>query len=531
MDRANYFAKYTKDDLALINLFKEELSNINLLYLQAINSQDITKANSLIKKMGAISKTLEAEYGDRATKRIPQEYLLGAKYIDDTLSKEASYIAINKANTKELAGMVKEMGTVHVEAVNALLNNSKNYIKSSLDGMERQALSMLNDLQQEKVRETLARSVISGDNLQTMKDKVVKYFKDNQITTFKDRSGKTRSLDRYADMLTRTETSIANIQGTLNRAIQLGITKFKVVEQADCCEICSEYRNEVVDITDGTVDLPPYHPNCRGYVIALVWEQNDEIVQENNEIDSDDIQNRKATTPEERTRKALDIIENSTMYLEHEQASLINKNGDIIRTYAGNSGSVKCFRADITEPYILTHNHPNSSSFSKADLRGWYKNGLEHWIRASSKIGTYSLYAERPIDKLLFMKKYVRIEWATTKKAHRDMEKIATAWRTWSAKGLKDYVRFKDGTVLTYKDDPIKFSKLTDEHLRKYYREAMDEIAKDTPGVKFEYIENTAEVKNTDLNKMYLNKIEELTKLKRRGNKNYEDNIDLNNLL
>ena len=59
----------------------------------------------------------------------------------------------------------------------------------------------------------------------------------------------------------------------------------------------------------------------------------------------------------------------------------------------------------------------------------------------------------------------------------------------------------------------------------------MDEIAKDTPGVKFEYIENTAEVKNTDLNKMYLNKIEELTKLKRRGNKNYEDNIDLNNLL
>ena len=73
-------------------------------------------------------------------------------------------------------------------------------------------------------------------------------------------------------MLTRTETSIANIQGTINRAIQLWITKFRVVEQADCCELCSEYNWEVVDVTDGTVDLPPYHPNCRGYIIAVIGE-------------------------------------------------------------------------------------------------------------------------------------------------------------------------------------------------------------------------------------------------------------------
>ena len=108
--------------------------------------------------------------------------------------------------------------------------------------MERQALTMLNELQQSKVRETLARSTITGDSLQEMKDKVAKYFMDNQITVFKDRSGKSWSLDRYVDMLTRTETSIANIQGTINRAIQLGITKFKVVEQANCCELCSEYN-------------------------------------------------------------------------------------------------------------------------------------------------------------------------------------------------------------------------------------------------------------------------------------------------
>ncbi len=272
MNRANYFAKQTKEDLQLIKLFREELTRINVLYLQAINSDDMSKADRLLKKLGSIAKTLENEYWERATKRIPQEYLLGSKYIDDTLTKEASFLAINKATAKELKKMVAELWEVHVDAVNALLNNSKNYVKASLDGMERQALTMLNELQQEKVREKLARATITGDSLQEMKTKIAKYFQSNGITGFKDRSGKLWSVDRYVDMLTRTETSIANIQGTINRAIQLGITKFRVVEQADCCELCSEYNWEVVDVTDGTVDLPPYHPNCRGYIIAVIGE-------------------------------------------------------------------------------------------------------------------------------------------------------------------------------------------------------------------------------------------------------------------
>lgn len=166
--------------------------------------------------------------------------------------------------------MVWELGAVHVDAVNALLDNSKNYVKSSLDGMERQALTMLNKLQQEQVREQLARGVISGDSLGSMKDRIKYYFEDNSITWFRDRGGKIWELDRYVDMLTRTETSIANVQGTINRAIQIGITKFKVVEQHNCCDICAEYNGKIFDIKDGTVELPPYHPNCRGYIIPVM---------------------------------------------------------------------------------------------------------------------------------------------------------------------------------------------------------------------------------------------------------------------
>ena len=269
MDRSNYLFRRTAEDRELIKLFEGELAKINALYLEAIRAGDNSKANRLLKKMASISKTLDAEYGERADKRIPQEYLLGSKYVDDIFTLEASYIVINKATKKELLNMVEELGTVHVEAVNALLNNSKNYVKSSLDGMERQALTLLNELQQEKVREELAKGVISGDSLFNMKKRVNKYLMDNNITSFKDRAGRTWDINRYVDMLTRTETSIANVQGTLNRAIQIGITHFKIIEQPNCCDTCSDYREEIVDITTGTVDLPPFHPNCRGYVIPV----------------------------------------------------------------------------------------------------------------------------------------------------------------------------------------------------------------------------------------------------------------------
>ena len=545
MNRANYFAKYTKDDLQLIKLFKEELEKLNTSYIYAINSNDTTKAAALLKKMQSIVKTMESQYWERATKRIPQEYLLGSKYIDDTLTKENSYIEINNATTKELYKMVEDLGAIHVEAVNALLNNSKMYVKSSLDGMERQALTMLTELQQEKVREKLARSTITGDSLQTMKEKVARYFKENQITVFKDRGGKTRTLDRYIDMLVRTETSIANIQGTINRAIQIGITKFRVVEQADCCELCKEYRGEIVDITDGTVDLPPYHPNCRGYIVVVIDPMEKEQVEEklktvkpkkqakkvaDAETKSDDIQDKKATTPEERTAKALDVIENSTQYLKHEQGAFVNLNWDIIRMASGLKNCVKMPRNWINEPYIMTHNHPNSSSFSFADLSCWWYYDNEYWLRASSKIGTYSLYAESKVARNMFIDRYNTLYYNARENARADMNSFAKAWSTGRT---KDFIRFNDGTVFLRDEDTLKFDKLIDEHYRKYYREALEKAAEKTQGVKFEFIPNDGVQKDTLLNKMYLNKEKELAKLRRSKIKQYEDggNLEINDYI
>lgn len=279
MDRKNLPSYYTQEDLKIIKLFKEEMDRINLLYMKAIHSGDITKANILLKKIQNIATTLQKEYWQRADIKIPTEYLKGTAYIKNRKWVDDYNVPLTKG---EIKSAFDELWPIHIEAVNALLNNSKNYVKSSLDWMERQALTMLNELQQEQIREQLAKSVMSWDSIFNMNKKVEQYFTDNWITGFRDKWGKYWSMDRYIDMLTRTESSIANIQGTINSALELWITKFRVIERPDCCKECEHYHWEVFDIKDWPVDLPPYHPNCRGFIIVVdelfekYWPRKDE---------------------------------------------------------------------------------------------------------------------------------------------------------------------------------------------------------------------------------------------------------------
>lgn len=527
MRREDYLAKdYTEEDKRLIRIFTEEVKRLDMLYYRAINSNDTKKANELVSKIRQISNDLKEAYWERADEVIPKEYLKWTNYISDLLYWTNWLKITLNASEKEVRSMIKKLGPAHIEAVNALLNTSKNYVKSSLDWMERQAMTMISELQWEKVREELAKWTMIWENLASMEERIKRYFQENKISWFKDRSWRLWSMDRYVDMLTRTETSIANIQGTINRAIQLWITKFKIVEASDCCEYCAEYNWEIVDIKDWAVDLPPFHPNCRWYIIAVDDELNEREVEDNN-TNIDDIQNIEAKTPEERIAKSLDIIENSTMYLNHEQEALINMDWKVIRMASWTSWKVYLKRDDILEPYIMTHNHPNSSSFSWNDFKNWLNYDNEYWLRASSKVWTYSIYAERKIDKVLFLRKYD--DRKATKIARKHLDSVARYYDTTPTK--KWFVELKDWTTLYYKDNPYEVDKFFDENYWKYFREEIQKAADDTPWVKFEFIPSDWIEKWTKLNKMYLEKVEEVNKLRRKWVKIYEDKIELNDYI
>lgn len=261
---------YSKNDKRLIKIFQEEMKSLDILYARAIVSWDIKKAQSLVSKIKKIAKLLKLEYDTRAENEIPRNYLMWWMYVNNLFGEDDDIKIVLESNKEDLMNRIKWMWPVHIEAVNALLDTSKNYVRSSLDWMERQAMTMIWELAQEKVREQLAWWMVAWQGLQEISNRVKRYFYENRITWFKDRSWRIWSMDRYVDMLVRTETKIANIQGTINRAIQLWITKFKVVENADCCSYCAEENWKIVDVRDWAVDLPPFHPNCRGSIIPIM---------------------------------------------------------------------------------------------------------------------------------------------------------------------------------------------------------------------------------------------------------------------
>lgn len=281
MDRNDYSVKnYSAQDKRLIELFNQEMNRINSLYLQAIHSNDITNAHKLLKQLNSIVKTLQAEYWERAEIRIPEEYLKWSKYINDLLWIDTSFSLWVSLSVQELEPLVAELGPFHIEAVNALVDSSKNYVRTSLDWVERQAITMVNELQQEQIREELARWVISGEWLHKMNARIERYFENNMINWFRDRAWRFWSMDRYVDMLTRTETAIANTQWIINRALEFGITKFKIQESPDCCEECAEMNWDIVDISLWAVELPPFHPNCRGTIIAVFDDEDEKALTE-----------------------------------------------------------------------------------------------------------------------------------------------------------------------------------------------------------------------------------------------------------
>ena len=198
MDRERFLPNITEEDRKLIKLFQGEVDRINLLYLKAIHSNDMTKANQLLKQIKKISNYLTTEYWKRADVRIPQEYVKWSSYIDDVILPDTASIELLTADVVKT--YLEELWPIHKEAVNALLDNSKNYVRSSLDWMERQALTMLNELQQTQVREELAKWVISGE--WRMNDRIIDYFTDNGISWFKDRGWKYWRMDRYVETLT-----------------------------------------------------------------------------------------------------------------------------------------------------------------------------------------------------------------------------------------------------------------------------------------------------------------------------------------
>lgn len=104
------------------------------------------------------------------------------------------------------------------------------------------------------------------------------------VSGFVDRSGRQWSLDTYSEMVVRTTTREAVVQGQVQRMADAGVNLARVSQHASSCSICRPFEGRLISldgsltefqgqsVADTSIGLPPYHPNCRHTIEPVVTE-------------------------------------------------------------------------------------------------------------------------------------------------------------------------------------------------------------------------------------------------------------------
>lgn len=69
-----------------------------------------------------------------------------------------------------------------------------------------------------------------------------------------------------ARRLVRTETAHVQNTATQDRYRDAGFTKYRIIAEPDCCEVCADLAEQVFDIDELVI---PAHPNCRCAMAAI----------------------------------------------------------------------------------------------------------------------------------------------------------------------------------------------------------------------------------------------------------------------
>lgn len=69
-----------------------------------------------------------------------------------------------------------------------------------------------------------------------------------------------------ARRLVRTETARVQTRATQDRYKEAGFTKWRVIAEPDCCEVCADLAEQIFDIDELVI---PAHPNCRCAMAAI----------------------------------------------------------------------------------------------------------------------------------------------------------------------------------------------------------------------------------------------------------------------
>ena len=397
---------------------REILDRINRALLRANKTEYLVQMK---REIEAILQQLRDGNRTWCTEAIPRVYSQGL-YSADAMLKDAG--AIVKAG----------YGAIHQQAAQVLAENAYQRFEDVAQVIGRQ----VNDIYRELALENVRGTVVGYDTWKQTARRFREQLAERGVTGFRDRTGKMWNMRTYTEMVARTTTMEAHLQGTANRLVEQDHDLIKVSTHIGACPLCVPWQGKVLSITGRTKGYPTleeakaaglFHPNCR-HAYGLYIDLDKEIKEFERELD---------LTPEEEENyievKSLSapakigLAKALTETLEHGlktgKECLLHidaRTGESIYSKVGGTSDEVVFPQSLidllnqAEPnsIIQVHNHPRSSSFSVEDIGN---------LAVRDSINTISVIGHDGTKYVLSIGSGQRVDWKTLQKEYNTFNK------------------------------------------------------------------------------------------------------------
>ena len=231
---------------------REILDRLNRALLRGNQTEYLA---AMKKNIEAILQQLREGNRTWCTEAIPRIYSQGL-YAADAMLKDAG------------ASVKAGFGAIHQQAAQVLAENAFQRFEDVVQVIGRQ----VNDIYRELALENVRGAVVGYDTWKQTARRFREQLAERGVTGFKDRSGRMWNMRTYTEMVARTTTMEAHLQGTANRLVEQGHDLVKISTHRGACPLCAPFEGKILSITGKTPGYPTleeakaaglFHPNCR----------------------------------------------------------------------------------------------------------------------------------------------------------------------------------------------------------------------------------------------------------------------------
>jgi hypothetical protein len=220
-----------------------------------------TRRFLVLKKIEKIAEEANLDIRAWATINVPAFYEKGLFETTRQLTARGSDV-----------GILSSYGSFHMEAVDAIANDTLARIAEGMTGLTRTTEKLLSQSAKKVIEEKIGKGIVTGDNAREISKDIMKSIRKDGITALVDRGGREWDLKTYGEMLARTKLTEAHNSGIVNRMAETGHDLVVVSLHGDSCEMCLPWEGQILSLTGRDKAYPSYdeavaaglfHPNCR----------------------------------------------------------------------------------------------------------------------------------------------------------------------------------------------------------------------------------------------------------------------------